>query len=164
MRYSEHHIEQYRKYHKGMIAADRPSVWLGPVESFAAKVGAQNILDYGCGISRGISRYSKYDVWDYDPGVSGLESYPASRDLVVCIHMLEHVEEQYIDAVLDHIKLLASKAVLIVVSTQHSTKVLPDGTPWHCLVRDARWWKKKLQMKSHKVFYPEKEYAAFMIK
>jgi hypothetical protein len=31
-----------------------------------------------------------------------------------------------------------------VISCEASSKILPDGTPWHTCVRPAEWWRRKL--------------------
>jgi hypothetical protein len=141
---SPEHAERYRQYYASREVVSRPSVWLSRVEDLALQIGAESIIDYGCGAARGISRFSCFDVVDYDPGVPGCEVMPEPADLVVSIHALEHVEPGYVDPVIENMKALARVAVFIVVSCETSTKTLADGTPWHSFVRDVAWWQKRL--------------------
>jgi hypothetical protein len=141
---SDKHRGLYRDYYATREIARRPSAWIPQIESIAAVLNARDVLDYGCGAARGISTYCKLPVMDYDPGVPGCDSVPTAADLVVSIHMLEHVEPMYIDAVLMHMQSLARKALLIAISCQESTKVLPDGSPWHSFVRSHKWWRSYL--------------------
>lgn len=141
---SAKHQQLYMDYYASRYIPLHRSRWLDRVEQLADTIGAQTILDYGCGRGRGISSFSKYDVRDYDPGVPGCTAEPAPADLVVSIHALEHVEPQYVDGVIEHMKKLATKALFIVVSCEPSTKLLPDGSPWHSFVRSAQWWTEKL--------------------
>ena len=166
MRISPLHAQRYRDYYAAHPAIMVPSRWIDRVREIADRVEAKTILDYGSGPSRGISRFLARTVRDYDPGVEGLDIPPKPVDLVCCIHTLEHVEPDCLDAVVDHLQWLARKAVFVVVSCEPSTsKVLPDGTPWHTLVRDATWWKNYLRgfkeqppMKER----PGAEYAALL--
>ena len=166
MRISPEHVARYQKYYEAHPGVALPSRWVNRVIEVADRVQARTILDYGSGPSRGISRFLARTVRDYDPGVAGLDALPKPVDLVICIHTLEHVEPDCLDAVVDHLQWLARKAVFVVVSCEPSTtKVLPDGTPWHTLVRDATWWKHYLKgfkeqppMKER----PGAEYAALL--
>lgn len=141
---SQRHRQLYRDYYAARSIARQPSRWLPRVEAMAEQVDAHTILDYGCGAGRGISSFTKYRAADYDPGVPGCTTEPAPADLVVSIHALEHVEPDYVDAVIAHMTALARKALFIVVSCEPSTKLLPDGSAWHSFVRSAAWWREKL--------------------
>jgi hypothetical protein len=141
---SDKHRDLYRAYYNQRVVSHRPSGWLPRIEALAAKLGAETIIDYGCGAARGVSRYSKYPVADYDPGVAGCVAIPEPADLVVSMHMLEHVEPQYVWDVIEHMKSLAKIALLLAVSCEESTKVLPDGSPWHSFVQPAHWWNNHL--------------------
>lgn len=161
---SDRHRELYRHYYERhqLQIYPRPNHWLPRIEQIAVVLNAQSVLDYGCGAARGLSPYCSVPVVDYDPGVPGCDALPRPCDLVVSIHMLEHVEPEKLGAVLDHMRSLALKAWLVVVSLEASTKVLPDGSPWHSLVREADWWRDRLPgftpvptLKS-----PDKEFAA----
>jgi hypothetical protein len=99
--------------------------------------------------------------------VPGCAGEPSPADLVVSIHALEHVEPEYVDLVIEHMKGLATKALFIVVSCEPSTKLLPNGGPWHSFVRSADWWREKLEsFDSQPVIMdrPGAEYAALLLK
>lgn len=164
-RMSEKHQRLYLDYYAARSIERKPSRWLPRVEALAKEVGAQTILDYGCGAGRGISTFSKYAVRDYDPGVPGCTSEPEPADLVVSVHALEHVEPEYVDAVIQHMTQLARKALFVVVSCEPSTKLLPDGSAWHSFVRSAQWWREKLaafETQPVMMDRPGAEYAALL--
>lgn len=165
MRASERHLDLYRKYYELHTVQRAPSVWLPTVELIADRVGAKRVIDYGCGMARGLAFSKHLNVTNYDPGIPGLDANPNVHDMVASIHMLEHVEPFMVHDVIHHIESLASKAVFIVVSCQMSTKLLPDGSPWHSLVRPPDWWRETLKgMVEQPVLNPGKEYAALWIK
>jgi hypothetical protein len=139
---SDRHAQMYRDHYAESAEPEpRPNSYLERIENFALEIGAKTVLDYGCGRARGVSRFSKLNVWDYDPGVPGCDRSPPSADLVVSIHMLEHVEPDHLIDVVSHMILLARKGVFVVVSCEESTKTLPDGSPWHSLVLSPVAWR-----------------------
>lgn len=141
---SEYHREQYQKYYERHFAISRPHPWLPRIEELAEQIRAQTVLDYGSGPYSPIACHTNLDVSEYDPGVPRLSRMPEPADLVVCLQALEHIESRCVDDVLAHIESLANKAVLIVVSDKHSSKTLPDGSPWHSFVMSQDWWRQKL--------------------
>lgn len=145
---SDRHRKLYRDYYavKLFQPAPRPSQWLERIRVYAYSLECSSILDYGSGAARCISGFAPTDltVTDYDPGVPGIDAMPDPHDMVVCVHALEHVEEEMISDVLDHIRAMSRKATLIVASCEASTKTLPDGSPWHSFVRPDHWWHGKL--------------------
>ena len=164
---SPHHQRQYLDYYTSRTFVSKPSGWLPTIEALAAQFDCQTILDYGCGVNRGLSRFSKLAIADYDPGVEECAAMPQPADLVVCIHTLEHAEPRYVDAVLADLKLLARKVLFLVVCCEDSTKLLPDGSPWHSFVRDATWWQLRLpEFTPQPVRHtrPGAEYAAMLVK
>jgi hypothetical protein len=166
MRISLHHAALYQQHYKTHPPVMLPSRWVDRVQELADRVQARTILDYGCGPSRGISNFLPYPVRDYDPGVEGLDARPKKAELVISIHVLEHVEAECVDAVLADLISLAQKALFVVVSCEPSTKLLPDGSPWHTFVRDAGWWRIKLadfQTQPVMKARPGAEYAALRL-
>lgn len=133
--------------------------WGRYVVDMALWLRAGTILDYGCGkgtlkakIDRlvldgeaGEGSPRQFEVLEYDPAVPGKTTKPASADIVVCGDVLEHVEPNCLDAVLDDIRDIAQKAVLLIVATEPAKKTLPDGRNTHLLVHSPEWWLPRLE-------------------
>lgn len=123
--------------------------WRNEVLRVAAIMGAYSILDYGCGQGtlgnalrgqgNGVIR-----VDEYDPAIKGKDAPPLFADLVTCTDVLEHIEPDRLDAVLAHLKMLARKAVFVVIATRPSNKTLSDGRNAHLIVESADWWKARV--------------------
>jgi hypothetical protein len=161
---SDRHRDLYRDYYASREVVSRPNQWLKRIDDIAERLAVKSILDYGCGAARGISKFSRFAVVDYDPAVPGCDAVPGPADLVVSIHALEHVEPECLDYVLDHMRRLYLTAALIVVSCESSSKTLPDGTPWHSVVRDATWWRGKLcGIPQPTIKTPDKEFATLWL-
>lgn len=64
--------------------------------------------------------------------------------MVVCTDVLEHIEPEYLEAVLDDIQRLSKKAAVVVVATREAMKSLPDGRNTHLIVEPYTWWLPKL--------------------
>ena len=108
------------------------------------EAGAQNCLDYGCGKQTLSQSLPHLGITGYDPCIEGLDDPPIAHDFVMCGDVLEHVEEEFIDAVLDHIQHLAIKGVLLIVNQVPSDKHLSDGRTAHILQRPPEWWMPKI--------------------
>lgn len=121
--------------------------WADIVETLARSLAAWSILDYGCGQATlgAVLRARGWSARDYDPAIPGKDGIPGFADLVVSTDVLEHIEPEKLDAVLAHLKLLARKAVFVVISTRPANKWLSDGRNAHLIVEDAAWWTARLE-------------------
>lgn len=102
------------------------------------------ILDYGCGqglLKKGLE--PNIFVTNYDPGIPEWSILPEVHELVVCFDVLEHVEEQYVSNVLDHISTLTRQLTLITVSTTKAKRILNNGQNAHITIKSIEWWEEK---------------------
>lgn len=109
------------------------------VREVMRNTGSVTVLDYGCG--KGTLGMALGDcVTNYDPAIEEWANDPSPADLVVCTDVLEHVEPEYLPAVLDHLRALAKKVVFIVVACRPANRHLPDGRNAHLIVEPPEWW------------------------
>lgn len=124
-------------------------LWASDVAEIVWRVGATSVLDYGCGQGslvralRGVVSPS-VRLSEYDPAIDGKNGVPTFADLVTCTDVLEHVEPDKLDRVLAHLKLLARKAVFVVIALRPSNKTLDDGRNAHLIIESADWWTAQL--------------------
>lgn len=123
--------------------------WAPAVVWLVAQYGATSILDYGCGqgsLKRALQPCvpSGVRIDEYDPAIPGKERLPSFADLVVCTDVLEHIEPDRLDDVLEHLRLLARKALLLVINLRPASKVLADGRNAHLIIESASWWRARV--------------------
>ena len=140
---SQAHAEKYVRHYRTLSKPLGPHRWQSRVEKLALEVEARHVLDYGCGRRR-LEKFSKLPIVNYDPGIPEYAADPGPADLVVCLHVLEHVEPSCVDSVLEHLVSLSIKQLLIVVSCENGSEVFKDGENLHCFVRSSDWWRNRL--------------------
>lgn len=132
---------------------DKPQYGTGQKASVTAvkqlcdQVGSMDVLDYGCG-KGGFSKNFKdaYGVLvqNYDPCVPEYSLKPQPSDVVICVAVLEHIEPQFIDEVLDHLKSLTRKVAWFQIDLCDNSWNFPDGTNPHQIIKPSAWWIEKL--------------------
>ena len=71
-----------------------------------------------------------FDYYPYDP-VFPEYGPPKKADIVCCIDVLEHVEEEYLTNVLDELKKITMKLGFFTIATEPADKFLKDGRNAH---------------------------------
>ena len=115
------------------------------IKDLMRQLNTKKVLDYGCG--KGTLTDMLPEVQRYDPAIPQFSAPPAGADLVVCRDVMEHVEEDMIDAVLDDIKRLARKAAWFQIVFGPSGEWLADGRNTHISVHPIDWWTEKLKQR-----------------
>lgn len=123
--------------------------WATAVTSMIATHGYRSVLDYGCGqgtLRRWVTLAGvSVDFREYDPAIHGKDALPEPADLVVCTDVLEHIEPEKLSSVLQHLKALATRALLLVIATRPSNKTLTDGRNAHLILESGAWWAQQIE-------------------
>ena len=118
------------------------------VKSVMDQSGARSISDYGagkCNLRRALNELGKtgFEYFPYDPAFPQYGE-PRPADIVCCIDVLEHIEMEYLDAVLLDLKEITRGIGFFSVHTGPAVKSLPDGRNAHLIQQPSSWWLPKL--------------------
>jgi hypothetical protein len=112
----------------------------------------RSLLDYGCGKAEMYKEFRLRRLFGlekltlYDPGVPEYAAKPPeAHDIVVCVDVLEHVPEQFVDDVLSDLACLTKKVLYLCVATRPASKTFKDGTNVHLTVKPRSWWLNKVR-------------------
>ena len=108
------------------------------------KLEVTHLLDYGCGhnlsLFKSLKVNHRFTYQAYDPCVPEYSANPVPAEMVACVDVLEHIEPDYIDDVLDHLRSVTEALGFFSVATGPALKTLPDGRNAHILQMPAEWW------------------------
>lgn len=107
-----------------------------------------SLLDYGCGkATLAFAMRDTVGVYTpYDPGIPEYAARPKMRhDMTVCTDVMEHIEEQFVDDVLDDIFRLTVKCVYMAIACYPARAILPDGRNAHVTIQTPDWWEHKIR-------------------
>jgi len=115
----------------------------------------KTILDYGCGKAKfhSILFNNKkvpgspmdINITSYDPAVAQFSNKPTGQyDLVLCIDVMEHIQEDKVDEVLKDIFTYSNK-IFLTITCYPAKQFLTNGKNAHYTVKDPDWWKEKLK-------------------
>lgn len=109
---------------------------------------AKSLSDYGAGkqnLKKALHGLGKRD-FEYHPYDPAFPDYGAAQpaDLVCCIDVLEHIEPDFLDAVLVDLRAITRKLGFFSVATGPAAKFLSDGRNAHLIQKPSSWWLPKL--------------------
>jgi len=118
------------------------------VKAILKRHGLKSISDYGagkCNLRKALHEQGCRDFTylPYDPAFPEYGP-PRSADLVCCIDVLEHIEEDFLPKVLDELGSLTTRFGFFSVHCGPAQKVLPDGRNAHIIQQPSSWWLPKL--------------------
>lgn len=151
----------YTKMHEDspkLFAGNSIKPYVGQIAELVAKTKATRLLDYGSGKGYQYLKLRVHEAWGilphcYDVGVRQLSEKPEGFfDGVICTDVMEHIEEQDVDAVLADIFASISVrpgakksfAFFVICCRPAKKKVLPDGRNVHLTVKPPAFWQAKL--------------------
>ena len=115
----------------------------------------KTILDYGCGKAKfhSILFNNKkvpgspmgVDITPYDPAIAKFANKPTGKyDLVLCVDVMEHVQEDKVEEVLKDIFTFSNR-IFLTITCYPATQVLLNGKNAHYTIKEPDWWKEKLK-------------------
>ena len=143
------------------------SIGIAPeVKDFFEAGKFKSISDYGAGKRNLLYTLTElglknFDYYAYDP-VFPEYGPPKTADLVCCIDVLEHIEEEFLETVLDDLKKITIKIGFFTIATGPAKKILADGRNAHLIQKSTNWWLEKMCEK-FEVEHLQKHPGGFLI-
>ena len=103
-----------------------------------------SISDYGagkCNLQKKLIQLGlkDFDYLPYDPVFPEYGS-PKKANLVCCIDVLEHIEESFIENVINELRSITDKLAYFTIALKPAGKILKDGRNAHILLKPEDWW------------------------
>lgn len=139
--YSKAHIEQQKEIHRRRPEYGAAGhLFAKTIVDIASSLNTKDVLDYGAGKRALEKSVPVLAIKSYDPAVDGIDMTPDPADVVVCTHVLPYCEPEYLDAILDDLTRLTKRALVLVVKTSASDKLLEDGKSVTKIVKPYMEW------------------------
>lgn len=147
--FSEEYLKILKAEHKKRPWGSIGGMIAFRIQGICKKYKVSELLDYGSGHGSLRKAFEKNNVplkvYEYDPGVKGKTHTPKPNKFVVCIDVLEHIEEEYVDNILDDLKRVTQDKLYITVDCEKAGKILADGRNAHITIKPLSWWRSKLE-------------------
>ena len=124
------------------------------VFSIIRERNVRSILDYGCGKAKFhkiLFNNPKVPgspmgvvIIGYDPAVPQYAiKQNMDYDLVLCVDVMEHIQEDKVDEVLEDL-FNSGRHIFLTITCYPATQILPNGKNAHYTVKEPSWWNEKL--------------------
>jgi hypothetical protein len=141
---SDEYKELNRKLHESNLAFGvGGGKYAQIIVDLVVSTKSRSVLDYGCGKGY-LAKALPFPIWEYDPCVPGKDEQPRPAEIVACLDVLEHIEEDKIGPVLEDLARCVKKTGYFIIHTGPSTKTLEDGRNAHILQKPKEWWEEQL--------------------
>ncbi len=145
---SESYLEQQKELHLNPNYGVASLSFAPIIADLIRQTGAVTVSDYGAGkmnLLVGLKNLglNQLNYYPYDP-VFPEYGQPMSADLVCCIDVLEHIEEQFLPNVLIDLQRIVTKLGFFSIHMGPAGKTLPDGRNAHLIQKPSSWWLPKI--------------------
>ena len=145
---SEKYLKEQIKLHENTNYGIASLSHAPTIKNLMAEAKLKSLSDYGAGkknLQKGLTElgFIEFEYFPYDP-VFPEYGLPKKADLVCCIDVMEHLEEEFLDDILDEICEITLKFCYFSIATVPAKKVLSDGRNAHIIQKPSRWWVPKL--------------------
>lgn len=148
---SDNYRQQQQQLHQSHDEYGMASVqFADEVSRIIDELQIKNLLDYGAGKGR-LAQHLKVQndvrVIHYDPAIADFSHKPQPQEMLCCIGVLEHIEPEYLHAVLDDLLKLTLRIAFVTIHTGPAKQHLPDGRNAHLIQQRLDWWLPKLMLR-----------------
>ncbi len=145
---SDDYLKLQKKLHENPNYGVASIKFAPNVKTIVEDAKLNSISDYGAGKKNLQKRLMElglkdFEYYPYDPAFPEY-GQPKEADLVCCIDVLEHAEENYLDNILDDLKKITKKFGFYTIHTGPAAKVLADGRNAHLIQKPPSWWLPKM--------------------
>lgn len=129
---------------KEPVWGNGPRKRIADIFKFINDYNINEFLDYGCGKGK-LSTIMPGDVKavNYDPCVPAFAKDPKQCEYTICVDVMEHIEYEFLDNVLVHLKEKTKQKAFVCIATGPSKTILPDGRNAHLIQENFVWWYQK---------------------
>lgn len=141
---SPSYLAQQQELHKNPHYGVASIGYAPLVKQILEESGIKALSDYGagkCNLRKALHELGKrdFEYFPYDPAFPEYGP-PRPAPLVCCIDVLEHVEEEFLNAVFLDLRDITQKFGFFSVHTGPAVKTLPDGRNAHIIQQPSSWW------------------------
>lgn len=113
--------------------------WARGVMALTKRYESTDVLDYGAG-KKTLADRLPFPIQSYEPAFNDPPPQPA--DIVICTHVMEHVEPDCLHGVLSDLKRVTKKVAFVRIGTGLSNKIMPDGRDSNLSVLPVEEWER----------------------
>lgn len=148
---SEAYRQQQMTLHRDPDYGMASTTFAKTIKNLMGAIGAKSLSDYGAGKQRLREALlaegaGEFEYFAYDPAFPAYGK-PKSADLVVCLDVLEHIEEPFLENVLLDLKAITTNVGMFSIHCGPARKLLSDGRNAHLIQAPNSWW--LLQLSRH---------------
>lgn len=144
--FSEAHLEQQKELHQSFPAYGQSSLVFAPMVSELINANSvTSLIDYGCGLGLlrdNLELNGELAVQNYDPALEQHATRPQPAEMLVCLDVLDVIEDDKIDAVLDDLKALTDKMAFLSINTETANQEGEGGDQRS--FKPVEWWLPKI--------------------
>jgi len=145
---SDNYLKLQKKLHKNPNYGVASIGFASSVKKIIEEAKLSSISDYGAGkknLQKTLNNLglNNCQYYPYDPAFPEYGP-PKEADLVCCIDVLEHIEEIFLDNVLNDLKKITKKLGFFTIHTGPAVKILEDGRNAHLIQKPPSWWLPKM--------------------
>lgn len=141
---SETYREMQRQLHSNPQYGVASLAYAKLVKALFDSTNSKSISDYGagkCNLKVGLQKEGllNFAYYPYDPAFPEYGP-PRQADLSCCIDVLEHIEPEFLDAVLRDLVRITPRVGFFTVASGPAKKTLVDGRNAHLIQEPREWW------------------------